>query len=135
MHAHATPVPGMLGTAMALAVSAVGTLIAVVSPVFAQTGGEPSPVANLWVPGGAAAVAVGGLVYVAKQMASGKLVPVDVAEVMASTKRTAQEAVDLIAQGARREDTLRQLVVDNTAAMTANTGAVAELTRAIALQR
>lgn len=121
-----------MNAAIGLAVAAIGSLSAMAAPLWAQATSEP---VSQWIPAGSAGVAVGGLVYVAKKLASGELVSVNIAEVMASSQRTASEAVELIASSMSREETLRQLVVNNTEAMTATHAAVAELTRTIALER
>lgn len=117
-----------MNSAVGLVIAAIGSLSAMAAPLWAQATSEP---VSTWIPAGSAGVAVGGLVYVARKMATGELVPVNIAEVLESSSRTAKEAVDLIAMGASREDTLRQLVVNNTEAMTQVVAAVAENTRAV----
>ena len=100
------------------------------APLWAQV---PNDSVSTWVPAGSAGVAVGGLVYVAKKLASGELVSVNTAEVMQSSQRIAQQALDLGQEAHEREAALRELVVSSTSAMTANTAAVAELTRVMAV--
>lgn len=117
-----------MNVAVGLFVAALGSLSAMAAPLWAQAASDP---VSSWIPAGSAGVAVGGLVYVAKKLAGGELVAVNIAEVLATSQRIAQQAVEMMAAGAKRDDEMRDLVVASVQAMTANTAALAELTRSL----
>lgn len=85
--------PPVAGPIAALATTAIGFVISTMGAVLAETSG--SSVAP-WAQVTGTAAAVGGLVYVAKLLADGRLV--------------AQPVSDLVKEGARREERLHELV-------------------------
>lgn len=105
-----------MSTAVALVVTGVGALSAALSPLWAQVS-DGNDVVSTWVPAGSATAAVAGLVFMARKMASGELVPVNIAEVLASQKRTQDALVKVAEEAGARERVLLDLVKNNTEAM------------------
>lgn len=93
------------GVALATALSGNGLVI-----LAAATSTDSGPGITPWIQGGGSAAAVAGLVYVARMIVKGDLVPRAVAErenetvaALAATVRREQEAMELAREGHARE--------------------------------
>lgn len=104
----------------ALGATGFGVIAATLGPFIAQA---TAPDVAPWVSAGGATAAVGGLVYVARLLASGQLIaaPVAAREKEASERekvleRLVEQSHDLIAEGNRREDAFHRFLINRSAA-------------------
>lgn len=96
----------MIPAAVALAVTSLGVLASIAAQATGG-GGDLAP----YVSGGGAAAAVAGIVYLGRLMANGKLVSRDVAAEIELLKAMNSTLSELVAQGRRREDDHRRLLL------------------------
>lgn len=96
----------MLAATLALLVSAVGTLA-----LAAQTAAPTNELAP-YISGGGAAAAVGGLVYIARLMANGRLVARDPAVEAEALKGLLDRVLKVEEVGGERERSYHALLVD-----------------------
>jgi hypothetical protein len=95
---------GLGYTFAAIGLAAIGVVgQAVTAVLVAASGADLGP----WVSGGSATAAVGGLVYIAKRLASGELVARNVAEIEKRAEERERQMLELMADGRQREDAFR----------------------------
>lgn len=106
------PIQHLWSTLVALAATTVGIVGVAAGPVLAQVPPDASP----WVAGGSATIAVGGLAFMAKKVASGELVAVAVDQLLEDAAEREDKAAEreaklteLLQESHRREDSLRDL--------------------------
>jgi hypothetical protein len=90
----------------------VGTGVSSAAAILAAAGGTTTTDLAPWVSGGGAATAVAGIVYIAKLMATGKLVARDPALEAAELKQLLDRVLTVATASGEREDAYRQLLLD-----------------------
>lgn len=96
---------------VALSISGLGFLAALVGVTAPEA---PSEITT-WVSAGGATAAVGGLVYVARLLAAGKLVSYPVEQLQQDSQRREEALTHMMADAQRREDLLHRLIVRGAA--------------------
>lgn len=99
------------GVGGALLSVAIGMGTAAGSFIAQASGGAADNLAP-WATGGGAAAAVGGIVYIARLMATGRLVARDTAVAEASLTKLAADLVELVKASAARETDYRRLLIE-----------------------
>lgn len=94
-----------------VAVLAGAALSTLSNLLAAATTGTPADFAP-WISGGGAVTAVGGIVYIARLMATGQLVARDPAKEAAELKTLLDQVLEVTRTGADREAAYRQLLLD-----------------------
>lgn len=77
--------------------------------VLGQAGNDSTPI-GAWVSGGGAAAAVSGIVYIARLMATGKLVARDPDAEARALKELLDQVLKLAQEGGKREDDYLQFL-------------------------
>jgi hypothetical protein len=92
---------------VALAISGAG----LVATLLGATSPAPPSDVSTWVSAGGATAAVGGLVYVARLLAAGKLVSYPVEQLQQDSRRREDTLAHLVADANSREDLLHRLIL------------------------